>query len=73
MLIRYLAGVLDNSHSGGVRPDIQRVQDVNHELPHGLELVRPHAAGAVDQEDQIHRTRLTFLLWTWKKLCTLSF
>lgn len=53
---QYLAGVLNNPHSGGVQSDIQRVQDVNHELPHGLKLVWPHATGAVDEEDQIHRT-----------------
>lgn len=67
VLLRYLAGVLNHSHSGGVESDVQSVKDVNHELPHGLKLMRPNAAGAVDEEDQIHRTRLTFLLRTWRK------
>lgn len=67
MLSPYLAGVLNHSHSGGVEADVQSVEDVDHELPHGLELVRPNAAGAVDEEDQVHRTRLTLLVWTWKK------
>lgn len=64
---QYLAGVLNHSHSGGVESDVQSVQDVNHELPHGLKLMWPDAAGAVDEEDQIHRTGLTFLLRTWKE------
>lgn len=63
----YLAGVLDHTHSGGVQPDVQRAEDVDHELPHGLELVRPDAAGAVDEEDQVHRARRALLLRTWRR------
>lgn len=62
----YLAGVLDHAHSGRVQSDVQSVQDVNHELPHGLKLVRPDAAGAVDEEDQVHRTGLALVVGTWK-------
>lgn len=65
--LHYLAGVLNHSHSGGVGSNIQGVEDVNHELPHGLKLMWPNAAGAVDEEDQVHGTRLTFLLRTWEK------
>lgn len=65
--LHYLAGVLNHSHSGGVRSNIQSVQNVDHELPHGLKLVWPDASGAVDKEDQIHWTGLTFLLRAWEK------
>lgn len=61
----HLAGVLNHSHPGGVGPDVQCVEDVNHELPHGLKLMRPNTARAVDDEDQIHWTRLAFLFATW--------
>lgn len=67
MFLQYLAGVLNHSHSGGVQSDVQSGQDVDHELPHGLKLMWPDAAGAVDEEDQIHRAGLTFLLRTWRK------
>lgn len=67
MLLLYLAGVLNHSHSGGVESNVQGVKDVDHELPHGLKLVWPDAARAVDEEDQIHRARLTFLVGTWEK------
>lgn len=62
--LQYLAGVLNHSHSGGIESDVQGVKDVDHELPHGLKLVWPDTARAVDEEDQIHWTRLTFLLRT---------
>lgn len=62
--MQYLAGVLDHSYSGGVESNIEGVQNVDHELSHGLKLMWPDAAGAVDEEDQIHRTRLTLLLRT---------
>lgn len=64
--LQYLTGVLNHSDSGGVGSNIQSVKDVDHKLPHGLKLVWPDAAGAVDEEDQIHRTRLTLLLRTWE-------
>ncbi len=67
VLLQYLAGVLNHSHSGGVESDVQGVKNVDHELPHGLKLMWPNAAGAVDEEDQIHRSRLTFLVRTWEK------
>lgn len=67
MFPQYLAGVLNYSHSGGIEPNVQSVEDIDHELPHGLKLMWPNAAGAVDKEDQIHRSRLTFLVMTWKK------
>lgn len=66
-MFSYLAGVLNHAHSGGVEADVQSVEDVDHELPHGLKLVWPHAAGAVDEEDQIHRTGLAFLLRNWER------
>ena len=66
MRMQYLAGVLNHSDSGVVESNIQSVKDVNHKLPHGLKLMWPNAAGAVDEEDQIHWTRLTFLLRTWE-------
>lgn len=61
---QYLAGVLNHSHPGGVESNVQGAEDVDHELPHGLELMWPDASGAVDEEDQIHRTGLTLLLRT---------
>lgn len=61
---QYLTGVLNHPHSGGVGSDVQRVEDVDHELPHGLKLVWPDAARAVNQENQIHRARLTLLVAT---------
>jgi len=64
---QYLAGVLDHAHPGGVEADVQRAEDVDHELPHGLELVRPDAARAVDEEDQVHRAGLALLLRTWRE------
>jgi len=62
--MQHLAGVLNNSHSGGVESNVQRVKDVNHELPHGLKLMWSDTAGAVNKEDQIHWTRLTLLFRT---------
>lgn len=53
----HLAGVLDYAHPGGVRAHVQRAQDVDHERPHGLELMRTDAAGAVDHEHQVHGPR----------------
>lgn len=70
-LVGYLAGVLDHAHSGGVQSNVQSVQDVDHKLPHGLKLVRPNTARAVDKEDQVHRTRLTLVVGTWKDITSL--
>lgn len=70
-MVGHLAGVLDHAHSGGVQSDVQSVQDVDHELPHGLKLMRPNTAGAVNQEDQVHRTGLTLLVGTWKDMRSL--
>ena len=66
----HLAGVLDDPDPSGVGPDVQRVQDVDHELPHGLKLVRTNAARAVDDEDQVHRAGLTLLLWSCARTYT---
>lgn len=66
MWIQYLAGVLHHSYSGGVKSNVEGVEDVDHKLSHGLKLMWPHAARAVDEEDQIHWTRLTLLLRTFE-------
>lgn len=66
LCLSYLAGVLDHSDSGGVESNIQSVKDVDHKLPHGFKLMWPNAAGAVNEEDQIHWTGLTLLLRSWE-------
>lgn len=39
-----LARILDHTHTGGIRPYIQVVNDVNHEATHGLKFERTNAA-----------------------------
>lgn len=67
----YLTGVLDHANSGGIQTDVKSVQDVDHKLPHGLKLMRPNTARAVNKEDQVHWTGLTLVFGTWKEMRSL--
>lgn len=59
------AGVVDHSHSGGVRAHVQCVDHVSQEYFHLLKLTGTHAARAVNDEDEVERTAPALRVCLW--------